>query len=308
MESQSQGLARKKIRIENRQRHGSRHSGEGGGRHELRVLGVARRSGKEPALLRRHASVPAGRHRCDGLPRCGSSDRAPRAQARALKIRRVASFCRLFRSSDAPFPSAIFRSPHAFFRAPGSCAECGGGSHSSVSYICQACYRRVHRRSATIVLGDTADGRRLSVVVARAPGRACGAAKERRNRADTLQTMNLSEIQKKWLWFGARFAITFVLLTLLLQAVNADSFFSQIRRVGILPFALGAASYLIATALNTFRWHLLLNARQILVPLRQLFAYNFSYTFYTVVLPGGRIAAEAMRIYQIVRDHASPEL
>ena len=120
--------------------------------------------------------------------------------------------------------------------------------------------------------------------------------------------MNLSEIQKKWLWFGARFAITFVLLTLLLQAVNADSFFSQIRRVGILPFALGAASYLIATALNTFRWHLLLNARQILVPLRQLFAYNFSYTFYTVVLPGGRIAAEAMRIYQIVRDHASPEL
>ena len=120
--------------------------------------------------------------------------------------------------------------------------------------------------------------------------------------------MNVSESEKKWLWFFARLALTVALLALLLQALDAQEFFNQIGRVGALPFLWGALSFLVATALNTFRWHLLLNARRVLVPLRQLLAYNLSYTFYTVALPGGRLAAEAMRIYQIVRDHASSEL
>lgn len=120
--------------------------------------------------------------------------------------------------------------------------------------------------------------------------------------------MNYGAAGKKWLWFFARLGITAALLALLLQAIDLQEFLRQAREVGLLPFAGSALSFLVATTLNTFRWHLLLNVQRPLVPFRQLLAYNFSYTFYTVALPGGRLAAEAMRIYQIVRDHEEREL
>ncbi len=99
-----------------------------------------------------------------------------------------------------------------------------------------------------------------------------------------------------------KIAITGVVLALLFSAVDVHALLAHISDVPWYAIAYAALCYFIATYLGTLRWTMLLKAEGVILPFRHLLFYNLSYNFYSVVLPGGKVAAEAIRVYQIVRD------
>lgn len=106
--------------------------------------------------------------------------------------------------------------------------------------------------------------------------------------------------------FVIKLALTGLILFLLLSAVDLAAVGEHITDVPLGTFAVAALCYVVATIVATVRWSVLLQVRGVGVPVRRLLAYNFSYLFYSLVLPGGKVAAEAVRVYQIVRDTHDP--
>jgi uncharacterized protein (TIRG00374 family) len=102
--------------------------------------------------------------------------------------------------------------------------------------------------------------------------------------------------------FAIKLALTGLILFLLFSAVDLGAVGEHITDIPLRTFAVAALCYVVATVVATVRWSVLLRVRAVQVPLRHLLAYNFSYLFYSLVLPGGKVAAEAVRVYQIVRD------
>ncbi len=108
-------------------------------------------------------------------------------------------------------------------------------------------------------------------------------------------------------FFAVKIVVSAALLGLLIYFVDARGILLYIYSVS--PIVLVAASlfFLAGTLLNTFRWQSLLALQELTVPVWRLFSYNLSYSFYLFVLPGGRIAAEAIRVYQIGADYAAQD-
>jgi len=107
--------------------------------------------------------------------------------------------------------------------------------------------------------------------------------------------------------FFLKLAITGAVLFLLFSAVDVREVGRHIADVPLSIFIFAAVCYVIATILSTVRWSILLRVRGVTVPIVRLLMYNFSYLFYSLILPGGKVAAEAVRIYQIVRDTNDPD-
>ena len=107
---------------------------------------------------------------------------------------------------------------------------------------------------------------------------------------------------KKFGIFAIKLLVTAAIFWLLFSVVDIRAVVTHLSDVSVVVLVYAAFSYVLATYLATIRWSLLLSAQDISIPLSHLFTYNLSYSFYSVVLPGGKLAAEAVRIYQIVRD------
>jgi hypothetical protein len=106
--------------------------------------------------------------------------------------------------------------------------------------------------------------------------------------------------------FVLKLVITGLVLFLLFSAVDLKTVGAHLADISLGTFAIAALGYVLATVVSTFRWSILLKVRGVHVPMHRLLGYNFSYLFYSLVLPGGKVAAEAMRVYQIVRDTNDP--
>lgn len=102
--------------------------------------------------------------------------------------------------------------------------------------------------------------------------------------------------------FVFKVAITVAVLGLLVYSVDASAMAAEVKRVSWRVLVITAFWYLAATLVSTFRWAVLLRARNIVLPFFTLVRYNVAYTFYSIVLPGGKITAEAVRIYQVLTD------
>ncbi len=102
--------------------------------------------------------------------------------------------------------------------------------------------------------------------------------------------------------FILKLLVTAALLGLLFAAVDLGAVFAHLQDVSVWALILAAGCSIAATFVSTLRWSLLLRAQHSTIGLWRLFAYNCSYTFYSIVLPGGKMAAEAVRVYQVARD------
>ena len=102
--------------------------------------------------------------------------------------------------------------------------------------------------------------------------------------------------------FVAKIVITVFFVTLLYLAVDINDLWEHIRAIPLYAVVIAACAWGGATLVNTARWGALLRIQGLSVPLFRLLQYNLAFTFYTIVLPGGKVSAEAVRIYQIARD------
>lgn len=100
----------------------------------------------------------------------------------------------------------------------------------------------------------------------------------------------------------AKILVTAGFLFLLFWAVDIEVLWEHIKTVPLYALATIAFAWGSATVINTVRWSVLLRIQGLFVSLFRLLKYNLAFTFYMVALPGGKVSAEAVRIYQIVRD------
>jgi uncharacterized membrane protein YbhN (UPF0104 family) len=115
-------------------------------------------------------------------------------------------------------------------------------------------------------------------------------------------------MKKRHVVFGIKIVITAVLLIVLIHLADFSKIREAFVKMGPLPIFFAILSVFTATFLNTVRWRTILSLSGIFIPLSHLFLYNVSYTFYTVVLPGGRLSAEAVRLFQVLHDAADPRV
>jgi hypothetical protein len=108
---------------------------------------------------------------------------------------------------------------------------------------------------------------------------------------------------KKVFFFLLKLSVSAVVLWLLVSSVDVGRMLGHIGQVPLLTFILVSVLWLAATFVATLRWNLLLRDVGIEIPIIRLLAYNFSYNFYSIALPGGKAAAEAIRLYQILKDN-----
>lgn len=109
-----------------------------------------------------------------------------------------------------------------------------------------------------------------------------------------------------WIWFSLRCFVSVVFLFLLINAVDLGVVSNYVAHIGWTPFVVSTSVFLVALFINTVRWHILLVIQGGKVSLLQLFFYNLANAFYVVVLPGGKMSAELVRMYQIVSDSPDP--
>lgn len=102
--------------------------------------------------------------------------------------------------------------------------------------------------------------------------------------------------------FVFKIAVTVAVLGLLIYSVDASAMVAEVKRVSWGVLAVAAFWYVAATLVSTFRWSILLRAQHIVLPFFTLVRYNLSYTFYSIVLPGGKVTAEGVRVYQVLKD------
>ena len=111
---------------------------------------------------------------------------------------------------------------------------------------------------------------------------------------------------RQWIWFSVRCAISALLIYLLVNAVDLGLARTYLARICLAPFVIATAAFLIATFINTVRWYVLLVIQEHKVSLWKLFSYNLANAWYVMVLPGGKVSAEAVRLYQVMKDSYNP--
>ena len=109
--------------------------------------------------------------------------------------------------------------------------------------------------------------------------------------------------KKDILFFILKVGISVALLALLFSVIDIRRTLEEISNVHASVVAVASVLYILATLVATARWRLLLRVQDIHIPYIRLAAYGYSFNFYSVALPGGKIAAEAIRVYQSMRDY-----
>lgn len=107
----------------------------------------------------------------------------------------------------------------------------------------------------------------------------------------------------KTLIYFLKVAATILLIWFLLSKIDLLRFFSEMRNVGPDSFLLAIFLSGIAWWINSLRWGALLEIFNVKIKSSRLFLYNLVGVFYGIVLPGGKIAGDLVRAYQIARDH-----
>lgn len=108
--------------------------------------------------------------------------------------------------------------------------------------------------------------------------------------------------------FALKLLVSALLLYLLFSSLDVDNLLSTSAKIPWYLFVLATLSYFVATFFATARWNTLLTSVGVRIPFTRLFLYNFSYTFYSLALPGGKMAAEGMRLYQVISDSKDPDM
>ena len=102
--------------------------------------------------------------------------------------------------------------------------------------------------------------------------------------------------------FAIKLLVTGAILAFLFSIVDIQEVSTAITTIPVWTFLVVIGGYFTALFFGTVRWSILLSAQGIRIPLSHLLAYNFSWMFYSIALPGGKLGAEAIRIFQILAD------
>ena len=110
-------------------------------------------------------------------------------------------------------------------------------------------------------------------------------------------------ISRSTAFFILKLLVSASILAFLFSVIDVRVLYSHISDVSIFVFIAASLLYIVATLIATLRWNVLLRSDGIRIPLQRLFAYSLSFNFYAVALPGGKIGAEAIRIYEAISDN-----
>ncbi|TSC96864.1 MAG: membrane protein [Parcubacteria group bacterium Athens1014_26] len=105
------------------------------------------------------------------------------------------------------------------------------------------------------------------------------------------------------LFYFLKVAVTVFLIWLLFSKIDFLKFLKEIGSVKISYFILAFFLMLAVWLANTLRWKALLEIFDNKLSVFRLFLYNLSSIFYTTVLPGGKLAGDTVRAYQVSKDH-----
>ena len=110
---------------------------------------------------------------------------------------------------------------------------------------------------------------------------------------------------KYYLSYFLKLFVTILLLWLLFSRVNFKGLLSEIDGISPFYFFSGVLFLMLSWYISTVKWRMLLNIFGFRVEIRKLFSYNLISIFYSIALPGGKIAGDAVRAYKIAGNHGS---
>ncbi len=108
---------------------------------------------------------------------------------------------------------------------------------------------------------------------------------------------------KKFFWYLFKIFVSISLLWWLFQRVDLGKLWIEIYNVGIFYFVLSLLIWTISWVVSSFKWKELLGFFCFKQNIWKLFLYNMVAIFYNIVLPGGKVAGDTIRAYQVARDH-----
>lgn len=114
-------------------------------------------------------------------------------------------------------------------------------------------------------------------------------------------------MKRKIIYF-IKIAVTLFLIGFLFSKINLFSSLREIKNVKIHYYFLSLFFMILTWVANTLRWKALLKIFNNQTKFFRLFLYNLASIFYTTILPGGKIAGETVRAYQVSRDHKGESL
>lgn len=110
-------------------------------------------------------------------------------------------------------------------------------------------------------------------------------------------------VNKKIFWYLVKLAVSAALLWLLFLKVDLAALRTEISVIGMGYFVLAFFMLISSWVFSTEKWRRLLKIFDFNQKFLRLFLYNLVSVFYNVVLPGGKVAGDAVRAYQVARDH-----
>lgn len=110
---------------------------------------------------------------------------------------------------------------------------------------------------------------------------------------------------KYYLSYFLKLFVTFLLLWLLFRRVDFATLFREISGISPAYFLGGVLVLTFGWYLSTIKWQWLLNIFNFNLGIGRLFSYNLISIFYSIALPGGKLAGDAVRAYKIAGNYGS---
>jgi len=110
---------------------------------------------------------------------------------------------------------------------------------------------------------------------------------------------------KHYLSYFLKLFVTILLLWLLFSRVDFKGLLSEIGGISPFYFFGGVLFLMLGWYISTVKWRMLLNIFGFSVETGKLFSYNLISIFYSIALPGGKLAGDAVRAYKIAGNHGS---
>ena len=110
---------------------------------------------------------------------------------------------------------------------------------------------------------------------------------------------------KYYLSYFLKLFATLLLLWLLFSHVDFKGLLNEISGISPFYFFGGVLFLMLGWYISTVKWRMLLNIFGFRVGIVKLFSYNLISIFYSIALPGGKLAGEAVRAYKIAGNHGS---
>lgn len=98
----------------------------------------------------------------------------------------------------------------------------------------------------------------------------------------------------------AKIAVSIVLLILVFRIVDVNEAWAALRSMDLALFVLAFALFALSLILRSFRWHFLLKAVDVHVPMHRLIYLYFAGVFFNTFLPSG-FGGDAIKMYELNR-------